>query len=92
MSCQFDLESLGQLRKDYFNPANLMEREIPVKDLKPCPFCGKQVKMDINAWGDSYTASVHCKNCGATQSCFTDKSINKAKLRAVVAWNRRSYA
>jgi len=91
MSCPFDYKPFAEELRQ-IEPQTLMEKEIPIKDLKRCPFCGKEVNMYISQWADEYTASVTCKNCGAGLPCHHDKNINKAKLRMTVAWNRRSYA
>lgn len=53
-----------------------------MSDLKPCPFCGGEAKLDIFA--DMYV--VHCKNYG----CQCQTTAHCRKEDAVEAWNRRT--
>lgn len=54
-------------------------------DLKPCPFCGEQVKRVIRIMGLNF---FKCKKCGAVVS-FDNDYYNTHKNEAVEAWNRR---
>lgn len=65
-------------------------------ELKPCPFCGEDRMLDVQASerdGRSdckYTAKVVCLNCFAS-ACIHgfDWFEDEAKDKAVRAWNRR---
>lgn len=53
-------------------------------DLKPCPFCGGEVKLNY-VGGDSYIPYyfISCKECGCKQA----SSIHKEAV--INAWNTR---
>jgi Lar family restriction alleviation protein len=53
-------------------------------ELKPCPFCGGEGKIDGTSWttrDGKEQAWVTCKKCGAYGPSSTD---------AIAAWNRRT--
>jgi len=54
-------------------------------DLKPCPFCGSEAKLDF-AEGRYFVQCTDLKFCGAIirGKTYTDSSV------VVVAWNQRS--
>ena len=56
--------------------------------LKPCPFCGGEVKRTIGFMGFNF---FKCKNreCGATVS-FDNDYCNEHTEEAIKAWNRRA--
>lgn len=68
------------------------------KELKPCPFCGREAK--IKAVIKSYGFTIWCAcECGAKTEGFcpdtnkeddTMENIEKCKKRAIEAWNRRA--
>lgn len=57
-----------------------------MRDLKPCPFCGGEVKLETG-WADAVSVfySFDCDNCGMYCS-FNDCA---PKEDAIEAWNRR---
>lgn len=61
------------------------------KELKPCPFCGGEVKFENigDVDGTNYYM-ICCKNedCAAS-ACFGDLSEKKASAKK--AWNRRTF-
>lgn len=63
-----------------------MEQEGVMKkeELKPCPFCGKSVKMIIGPMFG--LAMVYCNNCGSRTS-FENGEDQKS---ATKMWNRRA--
>ena len=52
-------------------------------DLKPCPFCGGDVKITIGVFGSSM---IVCDKCGADVCFYGAEVIDKA----IDAWNRRN--
>lgn len=69
--------------------------------LKPCPFCGTEVKLRKETmWFNShgykgyYKYTVGCRECGcgiamrATDTLF--RTDSEAKRNAIKAWNRRA--
>ena len=54
-------------------------------ELKPCPFCGSEAKLDENANGLGYPLFylVYCPNCAAVCRMYEEKDA------AIRAWNRR---
>ena len=67
--------------------------------LKPCPFCGKNVKLNIESlyhdgrgYEGSYEVSVGCEKCHYSLPAFNDiyEPMDKAISKAVKAWNRRA--
>lgn len=53
-------------------------------ELKPCPFCGKEVNIYKGEFDGSKIYSVSCENCGVSIGCSEDKH------RMINDWNRRS--
>ena len=58
-----------------------------MEELKPCPFCGKDAKIEAN--GDDYTSYVVCVSCGARGEWFKISPRYSSVERAIEAWNRR---
>jgi len=59
-----------------------------LSELKPCPFCGGEAKINKMPYGDTY--KVTCYGCGITIG-FTYSHIHpKTKEEAVTAWNTRN--
>jgi len=58
-----------------------------MRELKPCPFCGGNVKRVIGFMGLNF---FKCR-CGAVVS-FDNDYYNTHKSEAIEAWNRRSSA
>ena len=63
----------------------MMEREGKMKDLRPCPFCGRataatSVRVDTVRWKHA----IHCGNCGAYGP------LADTKQTAALVWNKRS--
>ncbi len=62
--------------------------------LKPCPFCGGEVKSEVRTMRDSYGFykimffKCQSKKCGAIVS-FNSAKTYKDYMLAVEAWNRR---
>lgn len=52
-------------------------------ELKPCPFCGEEVKIVFSPYGRIYM--VACSKCGAIVSF----KGNEGKSDVRYAWNRR---
>lgn len=50
------------------------------KELKPCPFCGKDVKLHVSLTYDDYF-QVFCPHCGAS-NVWGDNAVKR--------WNKRS--
>lgn len=70
------------------------------EELKPCPFCGEEVKLKkIPLWHGShgyhgcYEFEIVCKNCGAKPNYRQNDTIyrneEEAKTNTIKAWNRR---
>lgn len=59
--------------------------------LKPCPFCGSDVKLYIVKPGDVYLMMIKCKNsdCGATMS-FDNTFCNIIPGLTVEYYNKRA--
>ena len=67
--------------------------------LKPCPFCGSSVRLNIESlyhdgrgYEGCYEVSIGCKKCHYTLPAFNDiyEPMDKAISKAVKAWNRRA--
>lgn len=52
-------------------------------ELKPCPFCGRKVKIEIG--GLVGINMILCDKCGATVSFYRKEQRQKV----IEAWNRR---
>lgn len=72
------------------------------EQLKPCPFCGTNVRIEkkplwhgSHGYRDCYEYDIHCHNCGCRvrieQNNTIYRSDEEAKANAVKAWNRRAY-
>jgi Lar family restriction alleviation protein len=71
-----------------------------IEELKPCPFCGAQPKInrmnldERHAYANQVT--VQCPSCGTSQSAVGDTSKpgyadnSTTEQRAIAAWNRRA--
>lgn len=57
-----------------------------MENLKPCPFCGGEAKMNIHRFaGLSNSYGVECKECMTQSSQFF-----ATREQAIAAWNRRA--
>ena len=56
-------------------------------ELKPCPFCGAAVKLEVE-WADALSVfyQFNCDRCG--MYCFQNEIVPKDA--AIEAWNRRA--
>ena len=54
-------------------------------ELKPCPFCGSEVRFD-NAYSYFRDAVIYCDECDMV---FTLDDCNTTQEQIVEAWNRR---
>ena len=70
---------------EVLNPYEAL-KEATMPDLKPCPFCGGNVRRVIGFGGLNF---FKCRKCGAVVS-FGNDFYNTHKDRAVEAWNRRA--
>ncbi len=72
------------------------------EQLKPCPFCGANVRVKKKKLlrGVHYTLNyykyvIRCKNCGCRVRLEGNDTIyrsdEEAKANAIKAWNRRAY-
>lgn len=68
-------------------------------ELKPCPFCGGNAKLDYDTHlghGEKYNVYfVKCKECGARGGRFDDfygTPKENAITDAIMAWNKRENA
>lgn len=59
-------------------------------ELKPCPFCGGEAKVDCapRSYG-TVVVYAFCKECGAQSEEFCARYDICAKDEAINAWNRR---
>lgn len=69
-------------------------------DLEKCPFCGGEAELKFSQHafgGESYTARVECKECGAsTAQALSGKmmfgkyvTLDEAIIKARDRWNKR---
>lgn len=63
------------------------EKGKAMTELKPCPFCGAEVKLE-KEWADALSVfyNFNCYNCG--MFCFQNECVPKDI--AIEAWNRRA--
>lgn len=62
-----------------------------VPQLKPCPFCGGEAKVNTLQWNGGYTATALCKNEPNAHYLNTwDEDEAKAVERITDAWNTRA--
>lgn len=71
-----------------------------MKKLKPCPFCGREVKLDEVEFedyaGNSFTNScsvIGCAQCGISMAAYPKKgygTTEKQKEGLIKRWNRRA--
>ena len=63
-------------------------------DLKPCPFCGGEAKIQATITHSVPNYSRHycyCKECLASGESFTDTSQDGSSVfKAIESWNRRT--
>lgn len=69
-------------------------------ELKPCPFCGRKVKLEDREFddyaGSSFTndySIIECKSCGISMKAYPKKgygTTKEQKQRLVKKWNRRT--
>ncbi len=58
----------------------------PQSEIKPCPFCGSDVKIEKMNWDDCYDYyDIYCDNCGGT----TGIKRAHTEKEAVNRWNQR---
>lgn len=55
-----------------------------MNELKPCPFCGNEARVEIIDIAPSRSYFIRC-----TQKCCEQTNAYKDKLSAIEAWNRR---
>ena len=55
--------------------------------LKPCPFCGGEVRLDI-AYSDVRDTVIYCDGCDMV---YTLDDCDATKEQIAEAWNRRIY-
>ena len=70
-------------------------------ELKPCPFCGENVKIErlplwhgSHGYHGSYEYDIHCSNCGCRVDLDRNDTVyrseEEARDNAIKAWNRRA--
>ena len=70
--------------------------EKTIRELKPCPFCGDEVKdMDIKCYRDSVEQmSVRCIGCGSIITVYASEirhwGDGKPDEDAIDVWNKRA--
>lgn len=79
-----------------------ISRQTVMSELKPCPFCGNEVKVEkIPLWygngrgySGCYEFKIKCESCGCSvdqpENDSVYRSEEKARENAVEAWNRRA--
>lgn len=73
------------------NEISRTENANGVPQLKPCPFCGGEAKVNTLKWMDGYTATALCKNEPNAHYLNTwDEDEAKAVERITDAWNTRA--
>ena len=59
-------------------------------ELKPCPFCGGEAKMETYVSTSSSYARCVCKGCNIATQNYRDAEHDGSYIfRACKAWNRR---
>ena len=61
------------------------------EELKPCPFCGCEAEMNVNAGSHGYTPDIYCvicKRCGAKIEIVSN-NYDDLSMAVIDAWNRR---
>lgn len=82
------------------NGKPLQNNKSNVPKLKPCPFCGTEVKMQKkplwhgnHGYHDCYNFEVKCPKCGCSVDYIDSDTIYRSEEEAVVnvtkAWNSR---
>ena len=66
--------------KDTINEAMMME-------IKPCPFCGGEVRLDV-AYSYFRDTVIYCDGCDMV---YTLDDCSATKEQIAEAWNRRIY-
>lgn len=64
------------------------------EELKPCPFCGGEAKVEIGLHNFD-DAQVDCQQCGASgplhdEAPFRDGARDYNRAEAIAAWNQRA--
>lgn len=59
-------------------------------ELKPCPFCGKEVSMTYNGLENAYFVYHRGEPCGLYEPIAIDGEMCKSYDEAKDAWNRRT--
>ena len=62
-----------------------------MKELKPCPFCGGEAKVEKEPFATWDEFIAHCNNpkCIAFYLGYYDEGLYKTEEQAIEAWNRR---
>ena len=55
-----------------------------MNELKPCPFCGKEARIESIDIEPSHSYFIRC-----TKKCCEQTNAYKDKLSAIEAWNKR---
>lgn len=59
-------------------------------ELKPCPFCNGQAKIEVNM--SAFTAKVYCTSCNASmKNCYRGNEWIEKFMENLISeeWNRR---
>ena len=59
-------------------------------DLKPCPFCGTDDKVQLIMVQEGGTRG-YCRHCGSSGPSSTEKEAEGRVLDAIAKWNNRPY-
>ena len=65
----------------------LAKKELPITELKPCPFCGSTAKIREEMDGRAETYSIHCIGCDMHYTKFIWRARDKQDV--IKEWNRR---